>query len=61
MDEQKIQSLWIKCPLCGGKTRTKVYRDTTLINFPLFCPKCKTEIKINVVQLKMVISKEPDA
>ncbi len=39
----------------------KVYGDTVLLNFPLFCPKCRKEIKINVVQLKMTLSKEPDA
>nr|WP_300799852.1 cysteine-rich KTR domain-containing protein [uncultured Acetatifactor sp.] len=57
----KNKSLWIHCLACGGKTRTKVYGDTVLLNFPLFCPKCRKEIKINVVQLKMTLSKEPDA
>lgn len=51
------ESLWVRCPICDGKTRTKVYGDTVLVNFPLFCPKCKKEIRIDVVQLKMVISK----
>lgn len=51
------ESLWVRCPICDGKTRTKVYADTVLVNFPLFCPKCKKEIRIDVVQLKMVISK----
>lgn len=55
------KSYWIHCPICGGKTRAKVYQDTVLINFPLYCPKCKKEIRINVVQLKMVLSDEPDA
>ncbi|MCI9169303.1 MAG: hypothetical protein HFH01_14320 [Dorea sp.] len=32
-----------------------------MLKFPLFCPKCRKEIKINVVQLKMTLSKEPDA
>ena len=45
------------CPICGGKTRTKVYDDTVLVKFPLYCPKCKKEIKIDVIQLKMVLSK----
>ena len=53
-------TLWIKCPICHGKTRTKIYPNTVLINFPLYCPKCKQETSINVVQLKMVMSKEPD-
>ena len=55
------ESLWIHCPICGGKTRTKVYKDTVLVKFPLYCPKCKREILIDVVKLKMVPSKEPDA
>lgn len=57
----KSNSRWIYCPICGGKTRTKVYEDTILLNFPLYCPKCKKEIRIDVVQLKMVLSDEPDA
>ncbi|MFR4688610.1 MAG: cysteine-rich KTR domain-containing protein [Coprococcus sp.] len=32
------------------KTRTKVYDDTVLVKFPLYCPKCKKEIKIDVIQ-----------
>ena len=46
-----------RLPICGGKTRTKVYDDTVLVKFPLYCPKCKKEIKIDVIQLKMVLSK----
>lgn len=61
MDNQRKGSLWIRCPVCGSKTRTKVYDDTVLIKFPLYCPKCKKEIRVNVVQLKMVVSNEPDA
>ncbi len=61
MVNQKQGSLWIHCPICGRKTRTKVYDDTVLVNFPLYCPKCKKEIRVDVVKLKMVLSKEPDA
>lgn len=57
MNDNLNDSLWIRCPICDGKTRTKVYADTVLVNYPLFCPKCKKEIRIDVVQLKMVISK----
>lgn len=57
MNGDKIDSKWIHCPICDGKTRTKVYADTVMVKFPLFCPKCKKEIKIDVVKLKMVISK----
>jgi predicted RNA-binding Zn-ribbon protein involved in translation (DUF1610 family) len=53
----KNDSVWIRCPICGGKTRTKANADTVLVNFPLFCPKCKKETIINLVQLKMVKAK----
>ena len=61
MDVKTRDSLWIHCPHCNGKTRTKVYSDTVLLNFPLYCPKCKKEFQIHVVQLKMISYDEPDA
>jgi len=36
-------SRWVPCPICGNRSRTKVYADTVLVNFPLYCPKCKKE------------------
>ena len=59
METQKAK-LWVNCPVCEGRTRIKVYSDTVLLNFPLFCPKCKNETIISIVKLKMVVSKEPD-
>ena len=55
------ESLWIRCPICDEKTSVKVFEDTVLINFPLYCARCEKETIINVVQLKMVQSQEPDA
>ena len=52
---------WILCPVCGNKTRVKVFGDTVLENFPLFCPKCKQETIINVMQLNISVIKEPAA
>ena len=52
---------WVLCPVCGNKTRIKIRENTVLLNFPLFCPKCKREQLINVQQLKITIIKEPDA
>ncbi len=51
---QKLE--WIKCPICGNKTRLKMRSDTIITNFPLYCPKCKNETLI-----KIKIIKEPDA
>lgn len=53
-------TIWVKCPFCNKKTNTKVYKETVLLNFPLYCPKCKTETIVHVVKLKMVLSTEPD-
>ena len=55
------KSAWIPCPNYKQRTKTKVYEDTVLLNFPLFCPKCKKETRVNIVKLKMTISNEPDA
>ena len=52
---------WLLCPVCESKTRIKLRKDTTLTNFPLFCPKCKKETLINVKELNIKIIKEPDA
>ena len=43
------QQIWVLCPVCNNKTRTKIRKDTELVNFPLFCPKCKKE---NLVTIK---------
>lgn len=51
---------WVYCPICKNKTRIKIRKDTELMNFPLFCPKCKQESIINVVNQKITVI-EPDA
>lgn len=60
MIEDNARSHWIPCPICGNRTRTRVYADTVLVKFPLFCPKCRKETRVDVVQLKMVLSGEAD-
>lgn len=52
---------WVICPICQNKTRLKIREDTILVNFPLYCPKCKQETLINVLKFKISIIKEPDA
>lgn len=54
------KSLWVHCPVCRGKTQTKIYEDTVLVNFPLYCPKCKREMRVNVANLRMVLSENTD-
>ena len=43
-----MNSSWLICPVCGGKTRDQIRKDTVLINYPLYCPKCKQTTLINV-------------
>ncbi len=52
---------WILCPKCHNKTRVKIREDTVLENFPLYCPKCKQEMLINVFKLNISVITEPDA
>lgn len=66
MEEQVNDSLWVPCPICGCKTRTKVNEDTVMINFPLFLPQmqkgnayqcCETEN--DGVQMSQTKNAEP--
>ena len=61
MMETKKISNWLLCPICGNKTRDKIREDTVLKNFPLYCPKCKQEILIEVKDLQLTVIKEPAA
>lgn len=56
-----LEPQWVTCQKCNNKTRIKVFKDTVLEKFPLFCPKCKQEQIINVQDLKVTVVKEPDA
>ena len=51
---------WIRCPVCGSKTRNKVRRDTVLKNYPLYCPKCRQETLIEAKNLRVTVITEPD-
>ena len=52
---------WIYCPVCGQKTRDRIRQDTILINYPLYCPKCKQENLIRTEKNHITVIKEPDA
>lgn len=42
---------WLRCPVCGNKTRNRVREDTVLKNYPLYCPKCRQETLVDVKDL----------
>ena len=52
---------WILCPICGGKTRDKIRKDTVMKNYPIFCPKCKKEILIDVKNFNITEIHKPAA
>ena len=52
---------FIRCPICGNKTRDKIREDTILKNFPLFCPKCMSECLIDIEQFHITVIKARDA
>lgn len=52
---------WIRCPICGNKTRDRLREDTILINYPLYCPKCKQETLIVAKKMQITVITEPDA
>jgi ribosomal protein S27AE len=60
MDKKSVASQWILCPICGKKTRIKVNEDTIIRRLPLFCPKCKQETLVDLIDHKVHICTEPD-
>lgn len=48
---------WIRCPVCGNKTRLQIREDTELKNFPLYCPKCKQGNLIEAKDLRVTVVK----
>lgn len=56
MNNANLTPHWIPCPACNEKTDVKIYEDTVLVKFPIHCPKCGKETRIDVVKLRMVKS-----
>lgn len=54
----EICTEWILCPVCGRKTHNKIRKDTEMKNFPLYCPKCRQEMIINVKHLVVTVCKD---
>lgn len=52
---------WVRCPVCGNKTRLQIRKDTELKNFPLYCPKCRQESLIDAKDLQVTVIKRFEA
>lgn len=51
----KRETEWVRCPVCGNKTRDRIRKDTVLINYPLYCPKCRQETLINAKDFQITV------
>ena len=56
-----VSSEWVRCPVCGNKTRLQIRKDTELKNFPLYCPKCRQESLIDAKDLQVTVIKRIEA
>ncbi len=43
------------------KPVNRIREDTVLMNYPLYCPKCRRETLIEVKNLQITVITEPDA
>lgn len=59
MNEAEQQ--WVLCPVCGAKTRLRLLQRTVLLDFPLYCPKCRRESIINAHNYRIETVNQPDA
>lgn len=48
------QYQWVPCPICGGKTRTKIRPYTEVKKLIVFCPKCKRESVVDIKHMEVV-------
>lgn len=51
----KRETEWVRCPICGNKTRDRIRKDTVLINYPLYCPKYRQETLINAKDFQITV------
>ena len=56
-----ISSEFVRCPICKGKTRTKIRDDSILIRHLLYCSKCKAEYLVNIQEKSITILERLDA
>ena len=52
---------WVLCTMCGAKPRLRLLQRTVLLDFPLFCPKCRQERLINAQNFQIEWIDQPDA
>ncbi|MED9903561.1 MAG: cysteine-rich KTR domain-containing protein [Lachnospiraceae bacterium] len=49
------KSYWYVCPKCG-KNLLKYREDTKIVNFPVFCKRCKKETIITIEPQSRIVN-----
>ena len=49
-----------RCPYCGGKLLT-ISPDTEAERLPVWCRKCRRELRIDILRGQSFLSQSPDA
>ena len=60
MNQPTPLSKWVHCPYCSAKTRIKIYPESILLYFPLYCPKCRNEYPVDIIHCKIYPAKKDD-
>lgn len=47
-----VKENWCQCPKCGNPKMFRIRGDTSLMNFPAYCKKCKLESVITLTEPK---------
>ena len=48
----KVITEWLRGSICKRKARLKIRNDTEITNFPLYCPKGKLEVLVNIKKVE---------
>ncbi|MCI1965194.1 MAG: cysteine-rich KTR domain-containing protein [Oscillospiraceae bacterium] len=57
MQGRRVETKWIRHPVCGNKIHIQIRKDTVFKNFSLYHPKCIQEILINVRESDVLVLK----
>ena len=56
MEDIAKESRIVHCPECGHETDIRVFEDTLLLNFPLYCPYCGKHLMVDIMKFKIARS-----
>lgn len=45
-----VRDGWLECPVCRARRLLRITPELTARNLPVFCRRCKNEIKVDIEQ-----------